>query len=218
MFSFRREHALGPRQRAPRPRRHRHKDYAEREPRPFAATVRRLAQRRLEAAGFPAIKTLDDFDRSAQASAERPLVLHLAQLAGSRRAATASARQSGSIVATLPRARLGYQGRLDRARGGEAARRLDAVRLPQLSVDAPRPVVSSDWTKTRPIRDASSASASTRRDGHAAATRSSRRDWRPSTLHDRMLCLLRLDQPKGHGRRSVSGATKVAASTPSCGL
>jgi hypothetical protein len=85
------------------------------------------------------------------------------------------------------------------------------VRLPQLSMDAPRPVVSSDWTKTRPIRDASSASASTRRDGHAAATCSSRRDWHPSTLHDRMLCLPRLDQPKGHGRLIGLRRDEVAA-------
>src|SRR5437867_11127497 len=36
---------------------------------------------RVRAAGFPALKTLDEFDWSAQPSAERPLVLHLAQLA-----------------------------------------------------------------------------------------------------------------------------------------
>src|SRR5437867_11558666 len=35
---------------------------------------------RVRAAGFPALKTLDEFDWSAQPSAERPLVLHLAQL------------------------------------------------------------------------------------------------------------------------------------------
>jgi DNA replication protein DnaC len=39
------------------------------------------ARMRVRAAGFPAIKTLEDFDWSAQPSAERPLVLHLAQLA-----------------------------------------------------------------------------------------------------------------------------------------
>ena len=38
------------------------------------------ARMRVRAAGFPALKTLDDFDWSAQPSAERPLVLHLAQL------------------------------------------------------------------------------------------------------------------------------------------
>src|SRR5881409_2358705 len=39
------------------------------------------ARMRVRAAGFPAQKSLDDFDWSAQPSAERPLVLHLAQLA-----------------------------------------------------------------------------------------------------------------------------------------
>lgn len=39
------------------------------------------ARMRVRAAGFPALKTLEDFDWSAQPSAERPLVLHLAQLA-----------------------------------------------------------------------------------------------------------------------------------------
>ena len=39
------------------------------------------ARTRVRAAGFPAIKTIDDFDWSAQPSAEKPLVLHLAQLA-----------------------------------------------------------------------------------------------------------------------------------------
>jgi DNA replication protein DnaC len=39
------------------------------------------ARMRVRAAGFPALKTLEDFDWSAQPSAEKPLVLHLAQLA-----------------------------------------------------------------------------------------------------------------------------------------
>ncbi len=39
------------------------------------------ARTRIRHAGFPALKTLEDFDWSAQPSAERPLVLHLAQLA-----------------------------------------------------------------------------------------------------------------------------------------
>jgi DNA replication protein DnaC len=39
------------------------------------------ARMRVRAAGFPAIKTLDNFDWSAQPSAEKPLLLHLAQLA-----------------------------------------------------------------------------------------------------------------------------------------
>jgi DNA replication protein DnaC len=39
------------------------------------------ARMRIRAAGFPALKTLEDFDWTAQPSAERPLVLHLAQLA-----------------------------------------------------------------------------------------------------------------------------------------
>ena len=39
------------------------------------------ARTRVRAAGFPAMKSLEDFDWSAQPSAERPLVLHLAQLA-----------------------------------------------------------------------------------------------------------------------------------------
>ena len=39
------------------------------------------ARMRIRAAGFPQIKTLEDFDWTAQPSAERPLVLHLAQLA-----------------------------------------------------------------------------------------------------------------------------------------
>ncbi len=38
------------------------------------------ARMRVRAAGFPALKTLDDFDWTAQPSAEKPLVLHLAQL------------------------------------------------------------------------------------------------------------------------------------------
>src|SRR5215204_2771169 len=36
---------------------------------------------RIRHAGFPALKTLEDFDWAAQPSAEKPLVLHLAQLA-----------------------------------------------------------------------------------------------------------------------------------------
>ncbi len=39
------------------------------------------ARTRIRHAGFPGLKTLEDFDWSAQPSAERPLVLHLAQLA-----------------------------------------------------------------------------------------------------------------------------------------
>jgi hypothetical protein len=39
------------------------------------------ARMRVRAAGFPATKTLEDFDWSAQPSADKPLVLHLAQLA-----------------------------------------------------------------------------------------------------------------------------------------
>jgi DNA replication protein DnaC len=39
------------------------------------------ARTRIRTAGFPALKTLEDFDWTAQPSAERPLVLHLAQLA-----------------------------------------------------------------------------------------------------------------------------------------
>jgi len=39
------------------------------------------ARMRIRHASFPALKTLEDFDWSAQPSAERPLVLHLAQLA-----------------------------------------------------------------------------------------------------------------------------------------
>ena len=39
------------------------------------------ARIRIRHAAFPALKTLEDFDWSAQPSAERPLVLHLAQLA-----------------------------------------------------------------------------------------------------------------------------------------
>jgi DNA replication protein DnaC len=38
------------------------------------------ARMRIRHAGFPALKTLDDFDWTAQASAEKPLLLHLAQL------------------------------------------------------------------------------------------------------------------------------------------
>ena len=38
------------------------------------------ARQRVRHAGFPAHKTLEDFDWAAQPSAERPLVLHLAQL------------------------------------------------------------------------------------------------------------------------------------------
>jgi DNA replication protein DnaC len=39
------------------------------------------ARMRVRHAGFPALKTLDDFDWTAQPAAEKPLVLHLAQLA-----------------------------------------------------------------------------------------------------------------------------------------
>jgi DNA replication protein DnaC len=39
------------------------------------------ARMRVRTAGFPALKTLEDFDWTAQPSAEKPLVLHLAQLA-----------------------------------------------------------------------------------------------------------------------------------------
>src|SRR3954466_1019694 len=39
------------------------------------------ARIRIRAAGFPAHKTLEDFDFKAQPGAERPLILHLAQLA-----------------------------------------------------------------------------------------------------------------------------------------
>jgi DNA replication protein DnaC len=39
------------------------------------------ARQRIRAAGFPALKTLEDFDWSAQPTAERPLVEHLAGLA-----------------------------------------------------------------------------------------------------------------------------------------
>jgi DNA replication protein DnaC len=39
------------------------------------------ARTRIRAAGFPAPKTLEDFDFAAQPGAERPLIQHLAQLA-----------------------------------------------------------------------------------------------------------------------------------------
>jgi DNA replication protein DnaC len=39
------------------------------------------ARTRVRHAGFPALKTLEDFDWTAQPAAEKPLVLHLAQLA-----------------------------------------------------------------------------------------------------------------------------------------
>jgi DNA replication protein DnaC len=39
------------------------------------------ARQRIRHAAFPAHKTLEDFDFSAQPSAEKPLLLHLAQLA-----------------------------------------------------------------------------------------------------------------------------------------
>ena len=39
------------------------------------------ARQRIRAAQFPARKTLEDFDWQAQPAAERPLVMHLAQLA-----------------------------------------------------------------------------------------------------------------------------------------
>jgi DNA replication protein DnaC len=39
------------------------------------------ARMRIRHAAFPALKTLDDFDWTAQPAAEKPLVLHLAQLA-----------------------------------------------------------------------------------------------------------------------------------------
>lgn len=39
------------------------------------------ARMRIRHAAFPALKTLEDFDWTAQPSAEKPLVLHLAQLA-----------------------------------------------------------------------------------------------------------------------------------------
>src|SRR5436190_23220274 len=39
------------------------------------------ARMRIRHAAFPALKTLDDFDWNAQPAAEKPLVMHLAQLA-----------------------------------------------------------------------------------------------------------------------------------------
>src|SRR5438046_599081 len=39
------------------------------------------ARQRIRHACFPARKTLEDFDRSAQPAAERPLAMHLSQLA-----------------------------------------------------------------------------------------------------------------------------------------
>ena len=39
------------------------------------------ARMRVRHAAFPALKTLDDFDWTAQPAAEKPLVMHLAQLA-----------------------------------------------------------------------------------------------------------------------------------------
>jgi DNA replication protein DnaC len=39
------------------------------------------ARARIRAAAFPAHKTLEDFDFAAQPAAEKPLILHLAQLA-----------------------------------------------------------------------------------------------------------------------------------------
>src|SRR3954462_12960488 len=39
------------------------------------------ARMRIRHAAFPALKTLDDFDWTAQPAAEKPLVMHLAQLA-----------------------------------------------------------------------------------------------------------------------------------------
>ena len=39
------------------------------------------ARTRTRHAGFPALKTLEDFDWTAQPAAEKPLLLHLAQLA-----------------------------------------------------------------------------------------------------------------------------------------
>src|SRR5947208_15989106 len=39
------------------------------------------ARMRIRHAAFPALKTLDDFDWTAPPAAEKPLVLHLAQLA-----------------------------------------------------------------------------------------------------------------------------------------
>jgi hypothetical protein len=39
------------------------------------------ARQRIRSAGFPAPKTLEDFDFAAQPGAERPLILHLAQFA-----------------------------------------------------------------------------------------------------------------------------------------
>jgi len=47
------------------------------------------ARMRIRHAAFPALKTLDDFDWAAQPSAEKPLVLHLAQ-PGSRSAPTSA--------------------------------------------------------------------------------------------------------------------------------
>jgi DNA replication protein DnaC len=46
-----------------------------------AEVFARDARMRIRHAAFPALKSLDDFDWTAQPSAEKPLVLHLAQLA-----------------------------------------------------------------------------------------------------------------------------------------
>ena len=48
------------------------------------------ARMRVRAAGFPALKTLEDFDWSAQPSAEKPLVLTSPSWPGSRSAATSA--------------------------------------------------------------------------------------------------------------------------------
>ncbi len=72
------------------------------------------ARMRVRAAGFPALKTLEDFDWSAQPSAERPLVLHLAQLAWIEVGRLAFERQVADLVddqqvVALEAAQLGFE-------------------------------------------------------------------------------------------------------------
>jgi DNA replication protein DnaC len=73
------------------------------------------ARQRIRATGFPAPKTLEDFDFAAQPGAERPLIRHLAQLAWIDEAATVCFLGPPGTRQDTPRDRAGDQRRAQSA-------------------------------------------------------------------------------------------------------
>ena len=68
------------------------------------------ARNRIRHAAFPAHKTLEDFDFTAQPAAEKPLILHLAQLAWTQRAHERLLLRAARHRQDAPRDRAGDQG------------------------------------------------------------------------------------------------------------